>query len=193
LDDDGRTINSLIAYDIVLSLPFVREIPFLRSAKFYWQRGHDHVRGGRGLLGGGNIIGGVVDGGRWDLRLEFAETQDDGSVWYTHTTYRSGFAFKQFILGHPSGGDAESLFARATYYVTPTFWMAADGGRERYGFDSQSHVSTQYRVGIEGSYQFSLFPRHLVLWSRLEYATLDQPAAARQQSILWLISARWHL
>jgi hypothetical protein len=146
-----------------------------------------------GALGGGNILGGVIDGGRWDLRIEFAETQDDGAVWYTHTTYQSGFAFKQFILGHPIGGDAESLFARATYYVTPTFWMAADGGREQYGFDSQSGVTTQYRVGVEGSYQLSLFPRHLVLWGRLEYATLDQPGTALQHNVLALISARWRL
>ena len=127
LDDDGHSINSLIAYDMILSLPFVRDLTFLHGIKFYWQRGHDNVRHVHGALGGGNILGGVIDGGRWDLRIEFAETQDDGAVWYTHTTYQSGFAFKQFILGHPIGGDAESLFARATYYVTPTFWLAADG------------------------------------------------------------------
>jgi hypothetical protein len=125
--------------------------------------------------------------------VEFAETQDEGAVWYTHMTYQSGFAFKQFILGHPMGGDAESLFARATYYVTPTFWLAADGTRERYGFDSQPHLSTQYRVGIEGSYQLSLVARHVALWGRLEYATLDQPSTTRQQNFLMLLSARWRL
>jgi hypothetical protein len=97
------------------------------------------------------------------------------------------------VLGHPIGGDAESLFARATYYVTPTFWLAADGRRERYGFDAQPRVTTQYRVGMEGSYQLSFFPRHLVLWGRIEYATLDQPSAERQHNFLLFVSARWRL
>jgi hypothetical protein len=193
LDDDRRSVNSLMAYDMVLSLPFIRDWTFLHGIKFYWQRGHDNVRHVHGALGGGNILGGVIDGGRWDVRIEYAETQDDGAVWYTHSTYQSGFAFKQFILGHPIGGDAASLFARATYYVTPTFWLAADGTREQYGFDSQPRLTTQYRVGVEGSYQLSLISRHLVLWSRLEYATLDQPDTTRQQQFCMLLSARWRL
>jgi hypothetical protein len=193
LDDDGHSVNGLLAYDVVLSLPFVRDVTFLHSMKFYWQRGQDNVRNVHGALGGGNILGGVIDGGRWDLRVEFAETQDDGGVWYTHSVYQSGFAFKQFILGHPIGADAESLFARATYYVTPTFWLAADGRRERYGFDTQPRVTTQYRMGVEGSYQLSFFPRHLVLWGRVEYATLDQPSAELQHNFLLFLSARWRL
>jgi hypothetical protein len=59
----------------------------------------------QGVLGGGNIIGGVLEGGRWDVRFEFVETRDAGSVWYTHPTYTSGFAFQQFVLGHPIGGQ----------------------------------------------------------------------------------------
>ena len=193
LDDDEDSVNGIFAYDIVLSLPFIRDMTFLKSVKFYWQRGNDNVRDVQGILGGGNILGGVIDGGRWDLRVEFAETQDAGAVWYTHSTYRSGFAFKQFILGHPIGGAAESLFARATYYVTPTFWIAADGRREQYGLDIQPQETTHYRMGLEGSYQLTLFEHHLVLWSRFEYATLDQHATELQHSFLALISARWRL
>jgi hypothetical protein len=191
LDNDRRSANGIVAYDLVLSLPFVRDMTFLNSVKFYWQRGNDNVQNVRGMLGGGNILGGVIDGGRWDLRFEFAETQDTGAVWYTHSTYRSGFAFKHFVLGHPIGGAAESLFARATYYVTPTVWLAVDGRREQYGFDLQPQVTTQHRVGLEGSYQLALLEHHLVLWSRLEYSTLDQSAADLQRSFLVLMSVRW--
>ena len=75
----------------------------------------------------------------------------------------------------------------------PLFGWLLMARREQYGFDSQPRVTTQYRVGIEGSYQLSLFPRHLVLWGRLEYATLDQPSTTRQQNFLMLLSARWRL
>ena len=80
LDDDEDSVNGVVAYDMVLSLPFVRDMTFLKSVKFYWQRGNDNVRDVSGILGGGNILGGVIDGGRWDLRVEFAETQDAGAV-----------------------------------------------------------------------------------------------------------------
>ena len=65
LDDDGHSANGLMAYDLVLSLPFIREMTFLHGMKFYWQRGQDNVRNVSGVLGGGNILGGVIDGGRW--------------------------------------------------------------------------------------------------------------------------------
>jgi hypothetical protein len=192
LDPHGRAINSLLAYDVVLSLPLVRELTFLQGVKFYWQRGNDNRSEARGLLGGGNILGGMIDGGRWDLRVEFAETRDNGAVWYTHPTYQSGFAFKQFILGHPIGGAAESIFGRATYYLTPTTWFAVDGRREQYGFDLQPEVTTQYRFGLEASYRLSPKPQQsLVLWGRLGYARLDLPASDPRRAFTLHLSARW--
>ncbi len=95
LNATGRTVNGLAAFDVVLSVPFVRQLQFLQGLKLYWQRGQDNVRNIHGVLGGGNILGGVLEGGRWDVRLEFVETRDAGSVWYTHPTYSSGFAFQQ--------------------------------------------------------------------------------------------------
>ena len=62
LNTTGRTVNRLAAYDVVLSVPFVREIPFLKGLKLYWQRGQDNVRNIQGVLGGGNILGGVLGG-----------------------------------------------------------------------------------------------------------------------------------
>jgi len=191
LDATAQSINGLVAYDLVLSLPLARILPILNGLKFYWQRGQDNIHHVRGVLGGGNILGGILDGGRWDLRVEFAETRDDEAVWYTHPTYRSGFAFKQFIIGHPIGGAAEGWFVRATYYLTPTVWIAADGRREHYGFNVQPDVTTQQRFGLEGSYQFSLQQQSLVLWGRLEYATLNLPTTDLQHTFVLLFTARW--
>ena len=120
LSTTEHTANGLVAYDVVLSVPFVRQLRFLEGLKLYWQRGQDNVRNIQGVLGGGNILGGVLEGGRWDVRFEFVETRDAGSVWYTNPTYSSGFAFQQFVLGHPIGGAAQGVFGRATYYLTPT-------------------------------------------------------------------------
>jgi hypothetical protein len=91
------------------------------------------------------------------------------------------------------GGAAESLFARATYYLTPTTWVAADGRREQYGFNVQPQVTTQQRIGLEGSHTLALQLRHLMLWGRVEYATLDLPTAELQHSFLVHLAARWRL
>jgi Capsule assembly protein Wzi len=194
LDTTGRTVNGLVAYDVVLSLPFVRDLPWLQSVKFYWQRGNDNVKDVRGALGGGNILGGVIDGGRWDVRIEFAETRDAdtaSTIWYNHPTYQDGFAFRRFVLGHPMGGAAESLYGRMTYYLAPTTWLAADGRRERYGLDLQATPTTQWRFGLEASHEIMLQQRYLVLWGRIEYATLDTPVEAMQRAIVVQLSARW--
>src|SRR5215510_15886944 len=134
LHTTGRTVNGLVAYDVVVSVPFIRKLPLLEGLKLYWQHGQDNVKNIQGVLGGGNIIGGVLEGGRWDVRFEFVETRDAGSVRYTHPTYTSGFAFQQFVIGHPIGGAAQGFFGRATYSLTPTAWIAADGRNEQYGF-----------------------------------------------------------
>ena len=190
LDPTGRTVNGLAAFDAVLSVPFVRAIPFLEGLKFYWERGQDNVRNVRGVLGGGNMLGGVLEGGRWDLRFEFVETRDSGPVWYTHPTYTSGFALKQFVIGHPIGGAAQGFFGRATYYLTPTAWVAADGRHEQYGFATRPVQTTQQRFGLEASYQLPWQQRYLTLWGRVEYATLEEPGAESERTVNVQLSTR---
>jgi len=191
LNATGRTVNGLAAFDVVLSVPFVRQLQFLQGLKLYWQRGQDNVRNIHGVLGGGNILGGVLEGGRWDVRLEFVETRDAGSVWYTHPTYSSGFAFQQFVLGHPIGGAAQGFFGRATYYLTPTAWIAADGRHEQYGYETRSALTTQQRFGLEASYQLPWQQRYLTLRGRFEYATLDEPGVASEHAVNVQLSTRW--
>jgi Capsule assembly protein Wzi len=62
LNTTGRTVNRLAAYDVVLSVPFVREMSLLKGLKLYWQRGQDNVRNIQSVLGGSNILGGVLGG-----------------------------------------------------------------------------------------------------------------------------------
>lgn len=189
---EGRTINSLVAYDLVVTLPFIRETRFLKSVKMYWQRGNDNAEAIGGLWKGGNLLGGIIDGGRWDMRFEFAETRDmAGALWYTHPTYQSGFAFKQFFLGHPIGGDAQSLFGRATYYFSPTTWIAFDGTHEEYGVDAQRTATSQQRLGLEATYQLPWLQREVILWGRIEYALLEEPGEANQRAVNLQLFSRW--
>jgi hypothetical protein len=162
--------------------------------QFYWQRGNDNVENVWDVLGGGNLIGAVIDGVRWDLRLEYAETRDANrasTIWYHHPTYQSGFAFRNFILGHPMGGDAESFYGRVTYYLTPTTWLAVDGRHERYGLALQPTPTSQWRYGVEASYQLSWRQHPVVLWGRVEYAILDPAADADQHALVIQLAARW--
>jgi len=50
LNTSGRTVNGLVAYDVVLSVPFIRALRFLQGLKLYWQRGQDNVRNIQGVL-----------------------------------------------------------------------------------------------------------------------------------------------
>jgi hypothetical protein len=190
LNNKANSANGLAAFDVVLSVPLISKISFLHGAKFYWQRGQDSNRDMGGVLGGGNILGGMIDGGRWDARIEFAETHDQGATWYTHPRYQSGVAFKRFFLGHPIGGDAESIFGRATYYLQPTTWAALDGRRDQYDTATQSASTTQHRFGLEASHLLFLKRRHLTLWGRLEYATLDRPQDNLEHTFNVRLSAR---
>lgn len=192
LNTKPQRVNGLVTYNVVLSLPFVRDLTLLKSATFYWQRGHDNAKDTDGIFGGGNILGGRIDGGRWDLRMEFAETRDD-AVWYTHPTYQNGLTFKKFLLGHPIGGAADSLFGRATYYLQPTTWLAVEGRSERYGLGLDVPTTTSQRYALEASHQVSQTKRNLVLWGRLEYATIDNTTNARQETFLVHIAVRWRL
>jgi Capsule assembly protein Wzi len=191
LDTTGRMVNGLVVYEVVVSMPFIRKLPLLEGLKLYWQRGQDNVKNIQGVLGGGNILGGVLEGGRWDVCFEFVETRDAGSVWYTHPTYSSGFAFQQFVIGHPIGGAAQGFFGRATYYLTPTAWIAADGRHEQYGFETRPVLTTQQRFGLEASYQFPWQQRYLTLRGRFEYATLEEPGAASEHTVNFQLSTRW--
>jgi hypothetical protein len=191
LNTTGRTANGLVAYDVVLSVPFVRKLRLLQGLKVYWQRGQDNVRNIQGVLGGGNILGGVLEGGSWDVRFEFVETRDAGSVWYTHPTYSNGFTFRQFVLGHPIGGAAQGFWGRATYYLTPTAWIAADGRHEQYGFETRPARTTQQRFGLEASYELPWRQRCLTLRGRCEYATLEEPGAEREHTVNVQLSTRW--
>lgn len=191
LDTTGRTINGLTAYDVVVSVPLVRAVPFLHGLHVYWQRGHDNARRPQGLLGGANILGGVLDGERWDVRFEYSETRDTGPVWYTHPTYNSGFALRHFVLGSALGGAAQGYWGRATYYLTPTAWMAADGRYEQYGFATTAGVASQQRFGLEASYQFPWQQGFLTLWGRVEYATLETPDLSHTRTVNMHLSTRW--
>jgi hypothetical protein len=95
------------------------------------------------------------------------------------------------VIGHPIGGAAQGFFGRATYYLTPTAWIAADGRHEQYGFETRPARTTQQRFGLEGSYELPWRQRYLTLRGRFEYATLEEPGAEREHAVNVQLSTRW--
>jgi hypothetical protein len=95
------------------------------------------------------------------------------------------------VIGHPIGGAAQGGFWRATYYLTPTVWLAADERYEQYGFETRPVLTKQQRFGLEASYQFPWQQRYLTLRGRIEYATLEKPGAASERAVNVQPSTRW--
>jgi len=88
-------------------------------------------------------------------------------------------------------GAAQGVFGRATYYLTPTAWIAADGRYEQYGFGTQPVLTTQQRFGLEAFYQFPWQRHDLTLRGRFEYATLEEPGVASERAVNFQLSTRW--
>ena len=55
-----------------------------------------------------------------------------------------------------------------------------------------THVlTTQQRFGLEAAYQFPWRQRYLTFMGRLEYATLEEPGASRENTVNFQLSTRW--
>jgi hypothetical protein len=83
--------------------------------------------------------GGVLAGLLWadpagipdlDISLEYAFLNEFA---YTHRRPVTEYTDRGAVLGHPIGTDAESVWARAVYYWTPTLRAIAEWERQRHG------------------------------------------------------------
>lgn len=138
--DQANPTNQLIAVDVRVTLPF------LRYSQIYFEYGGEDARDfgnspvtdeGLELLFAdvaylaGLYVPRLTDDGRTTFRFEwmqndFANHDDAPFVWYTHSTYRSGFTFKNRILGHAAGGDGGEVFWRLTRDIGHRLILAGD-------------------------------------------------------------------
>ena len=120
--------NEIAALDLRLSLPLGQWVDGpLRFVEAWYQYGGEDmiVREVGGiplpsLAGVANLYGFELGIGGAVLTLERAVLMDDTFRWYTgHRVYHQGFTQSGHSLGHPVGGDAESLWLGARWSLGP--------------------------------------------------------------------------
>ena len=76
--------------------------------------------------------------GRLSLRFEYADiSQHGGSAppWYRHGTYRSGYTYKNNIMGHHAGGAAKDYFTEARLLLRSDLELVLGLDYQKRGYD----------------------------------------------------------
>jgi hypothetical protein len=122
---DPSDSDQIAAVDATVALPFVSAIPGFEGARIGLEyAGEDNL--GPGLLptAVGHTAGGEIVTRVCDVRLEVAETVDDGILWYRHRIFSDGYRYRGRFLGHAMGGDSRQGVLEI---VAPTGASAALG------------------------------------------------------------------
>lgn len=121
-DDPDKLLadsNEIVALDARVDVPLGRwlESPIKRVSLWLQYAGEDMILSELGPLplpslgGPANLYGGALSLGDSELRIERAQLMDDTFRWYTrHRVYHEGFVRDGQPIGHPHGGDADSLW-----------------------------------------------------------------------------------
>lgn len=120
--------DELAALDARVTVPLPGPLDY---AELYWQYGGDDmiVRSlgpvpVPALAGVANLGGAELGAGPWTATVEYARLMDDTFRWYTgHRVYHEGTTQAGRPLGHPNGGDQQTLWARVAF--EPGAWGAA--------------------------------------------------------------------
>ncbi|MED5369998.1 MAG: capsule assembly Wzi family protein [Myxococcota bacterium] len=122
-DDPDRSEpdqDEIAALDARLTLPLPGPLDYLELYTQYG--GDDLIIGSIGplpspqLAGIANLVGAELSAGPWVVGAEWARLRDDYFRWYQgHRVYHEGFTQDGLYLGHPNGGDQDTLWLRAGY------------------------------------------------------------------------------
>ncbi|MCK5826557.1 MAG: capsule assembly Wzi family protein [Desulfuromusa sp.] len=131
LDGDEDSSNSIAAIDLRIFFPS------LWGAEIYGEIGGEdeanHFFSKAAWLAG-VYLPQVEPTGRLSLRLEYTDLSDE--VWYRHSAYRSGYTYKNHIMGHHIGGAAKDYFAEARLLLRSDLELTL-------GFDYQKRGENQ--------------------------------------------------
>jgi hypothetical protein len=119
--------DEIAAFDARVTLPLPGPLDYL---EVYTQYGGDDLIVNRELgfprpqlAGIANLAGAELSAGPWVLGAEWARLRDDYFRWYQgHRIYHQGFTQDGRYLGHPNGGDQDTLWLRAGFF--PGTWGA---------------------------------------------------------------------
>lgn len=114
----GPITNRIASIDTTFRLPI--NYRYLKGAEIYWEYGGEDGNptnlGFQFLSAPANLFGLYLDTGAMDMRIEYAEDEDDSVIWYTHGNFTEGYRHKGKILGHHMNG--KSWYLRVTCPTT---------------------------------------------------------------------------
>lgn len=157
--EDGR-----MAFDMRLRLPFLRNAEFyaeyagedlLTDSPYWYEPLFNDVAWLVGIY-----FPRVFDDGRTDFRVEysnnaFKQGPGHGGIWYGHTQYTSGYTYKQMILGHHMGPDAQDIFARVTHHLKNDLALGLDYEHMERGVTVGRVEEKSNAVGADVTYDYS--------------------------------------
>lgn len=120
--------NELAAVDARLNLPLGAWGlgPVRRLTLWYQYGGEDMIMRPFGpidvpaLAAPANLYGAALSVGDWLWSIERAQLMDDTFRWYTgHRVYHQGFVHQGHSMGHPHGGDADSIWMSLAWHGVP--------------------------------------------------------------------------
>ncbi len=115
----GPSTNRIASIDTTFRIP--TNYQWLKGAEIYWEYGVEDCNpnslGFQFLSAPANLFGVYLDAGTADLRIEYAEDEDDCVTWYTHHQFTGGYKHKGEIFGHHMNG--KSWWLKISCPITP--------------------------------------------------------------------------
>lgn len=160
------------------SFDFRLRLPWLRNAEVYFEWGAEDSGGYKPDIRAfvfqnlaflvGAYFPDVTGDGRTDLRIEYADNTSEWNnyLWYSHGFYRSGYTYKEFILGHSMGTDARDYFLRGTHYLRNDLLIGMDLDYMENGRFLGPVIEKNYQLGIDTTYDIS---RYLTIVGRYAF------------------------
>jgi len=111
----GEAGDQKAGFDVKVTMPFR-----LQPVQVYAEiDGEDEANGlpSRVAYLGGIYLPRILNAERVGLRVEYATNRlnNNGSQWYDHHIYTSGYTYDGRIIGHHMGSDSKDLFAEISY------------------------------------------------------------------------------
>lgn len=149
--------NQIAGFDASLLVPLPQN-PLLRSVRFYADAaGEDEA----GLFPSkwGDLLGmqfnDILKTGRTDFRIEYADdiVPDSPFVFYTHSTYTSGYTYYGRVIGHNMGTESRDLYLQLSHYLTDDLVVDV-------AYDRHTHTRTDRTRATANIYElgFTYFP-----------------------------------
>ncbi|MBI4777908.1 hypothetical protein HY792_03175 [Candidatus Desantisbacteria bacterium] len=125
---NGPITNRIASIDTTFRIPINHQC--LKGAEIYWEYGGEDCNPTRGgfqfLSAPANLFGIYLDTGIADMRIEYAEDEDDCVIWYTHGNFTKGYRHKDKILGHHMNGKSWYFSASCPIPLKQTGFLEAE-------------------------------------------------------------------